>query len=181
MTPGDARALIGHQLGAYQLEALLAIGGLSECFQARHGELGLQVAVKLLPGTLAGGRDTLATLREEARRISALKHPNILPIHGIAETQGILYAVTPLPAESLRDQLDREGLLPAAHAVQLAAQLAWALHALHGIGFVHGDVRPGTLLFDADGTLQLADFCVARALARQRGRRSRVASRTWPL
>lgn len=181
MTPGDARALAGQQLGAFQLEALLPIGGLPECFKARHVELGHVVAVKLLPGTLTGGHGTLTALREEARRISALKHPNILPIHGIAETQGILYAVTPLPTASLRDRLDREGLLPATQAVQLVAQLAWALHALHGIGLIHGDVQPGTLLFDADDTLQLADFGAARALARQRGRRSRVSSRTWPL
>ena len=178
--PEHARTLVGQQLGAYQLEALLTIGGLPEFFRARHVELGRQVAVKLLPSALAGGRQTLSALRDEARRISALKHPNILPIYGIAETQGILYAVTPLPAASLRDQLDHDGLLPAAHAVQLAAQLAWALHALHGIGFVHGDVRPSMLFFDAGGILQLVDFGAARALTRQRSRRSRVAARAWP-
>ena len=181
MTPGDTRALVGHQLGAYRLEALLTIGGLPECFRARHVELGREVAVKLLPGTLAAGRETLDRLRDEARRVSALKHPNILPIYGVADAGGFFFAVTPVPRESLRDQLDREDLLPATHAVRLAAQLAWALHALHGIGFVHGDVQPGTLLFDTKGTLNLADFGVARALVRQRGRRSRVASRTWPL
>ncbi|MGH2517030.1 MAG: protein kinase domain-containing protein, partial [Ktedonobacterales bacterium] len=149
MMPADARSLTGQQLGAYQLEAHLAIGGLAECFKAYHVELRREVAVILLPGSLVGGRETLAALRDETRRISALKHPNILPLYGIAETQDILYAVTPLPAESLRDQLDREDLLAAARAVRLAAQLAWALHALHGIGLVHGDVQPGMLLFDA--------------------------------
>jgi eukaryotic-like serine/threonine-protein kinase len=181
MTSGDARAIVGHQLGAFEVEALLPIGGLPECFKARHVELGREVAVKLLPSTLVGGRETLTALRDETRRIAALRHPNILPVYGVAETQGILFAVTSLPSESLRDRLDREDLLPATDAVRLAAQLAWALHALHSIGLVHGDVQPGTLLFDADGTLQLADFGVARALVRQRGQRSRFTSRTWPL
>lgn len=179
MTPGDARALAGQQLGAYQLEAPLPIGGFPECFRARHVELAREVAIKLLPSTVTGGRDTLQRLRDEVRRITALKHPNILPVYGIADSHNILFAVLPLPRESLQDRLDREGVLSAPSAVQLAAQLAWALHALHGIGLVHGDVRPGMLLFDADGTLKLADIGAGRALARQRGRRSRDGSRAW--
>lgn len=178
---GDASAFVGHRLGAYQLEAPLPLGGMPECFKARHIATGLEVAVTLLPGILAGEHETLTTLRAEARRVATLRHPSILPIYHFAETQGILYAVTPLPVESLRDRLDREDRFPTTQAIRLAAQLAWALHALHGIGIAHGDVRPGTLLFDARGTLQLADFGMARALATLARQRPRVSSYTWPL
>lgn len=166
--PGDARELVGQQLGAYYIEAPLAIGGQADIFRARDLYTDQQVALKLLPATLSTGRDAVAHLRDEMRRIARLRHPHLLPVVEVASERGLLYAIGMLPAESLRECLERDGLLPPTEAVRYAAELAWALHALHSIGLVHGDVQPANMFFDSQNILRLADFGVTRAAHRQR-------------
>ncbi len=102
--PAGPRQLIGRQLGGYVLEALLGVGGMAEVYRAWELTLGREVAVKVLPTTLASDPGYLACFRAEARRVSALQHPHIVPVYYFGE-RPLLYLVMPILSESLRQWL----------------------------------------------------------------------------
>lgn len=177
--------LIGARLGDYELRSLLGIGGMAEVYRARDRVLERDVAVKVLPATLARDAGYVERFRNEARQVAALNHPHIVPIYTFGDdgTGGLLYHVMPLLRESLRDRLSREGALPPDVAVDLVLQVASALEAAHAIGLVHRDVKPENVLLDADGQALLTDFGIARPLTalRQSGVARTLAATGLPV
>ncbi|HEU5441866.1 MAG TPA: serine/threonine-protein kinase, partial [Ktedonobacterales bacterium] len=161
MARGNAGNLVGKTLGRYQLITLLGAGGMAEVYRGRDLSLGRDVAVKVLPATLAADPEYVERFRSEARRVARLRHPNIVPVYEFDEQDGLLYLVMPLVPESLRDRMQRDGLLPISDAIGIAIQVAGALEAAHAQGIVHRDVKPENVLLDADGHALLTDFGIA--------------------
>ncbi|HET8628074.1 MAG TPA: serine/threonine-protein kinase, partial [Thermomicrobiales bacterium] len=113
--------------------------------------------------------DFLARFAREARAAAALQHPHILPVWDYGEQAGVPYLVLPyLDGGTLGDRLRRGPLLPAT-ALGYLRQLAEALDYAHARGFVHRDVKPANLLFDAHDRLYLADFGIVKALEETTG------------
>ncbi|HEX9056247.1 MAG TPA: protein kinase, partial [Ktedonobacterales bacterium] len=97
MTPrGQQGDLVGGFIGGYQLVGLLGTGGMAEVYRGRDPQLGREVAVKVLPITLAQDPGYVTRFREEARRVAALAHPNIVPVYRYGEEHGLLYLVMPV-------------------------------------------------------------------------------------
>ncbi|MEL6985240.1 MAG: protein kinase, partial [Actinomycetota bacterium] len=108
--------------------------------------------------------------RSEAHLAGKLDHPNVLTIHDwSADEDGVdggAYIVTEyLTGGTLRQLLDREGVLSVDESVKIGLQVAQGLRAAHRAGLVHRDVKPGNLLFGADGRVRIGDFGIARAVA----------------
>jgi len=104
----------GTELGPYEIVAPLGSGGMGEVYRARDARLGREVAVKVLPETLARSADALARFQKEARAVAALSHPNIMAIFDLGKQGGIDYAVMELlEGATLRDALDSGPLPPA--------------------------------------------------------------------
>ena len=98
----------GTRLGPYEILAPLGAGGMGEVYRARDSKLERDVAVKVLPQSLAADPDALARFEREAKAVAALSHPNILAIHDFGTHDGVAYAVTELlEGETLRGKLDR--------------------------------------------------------------------------
>jgi serine/threonine protein kinase len=176
MAQEDARTLAGTRLGQYVVDAPLAINGDCTFYAATDASSGRQVVVKQLPTDVLAYAGAVEQLRTEVRRIAALRQPHLLRVYDVflaarQDGQKLLCAVTAPPRASLRDVLLRRGLPATDRAARYAAQLAWALHALHSIGLAHGELQPGALLFTDDGVLQIADFGIARVRAAHRRRR----------
>lgn len=163
-TTGEAGALTGRHLGDYELRDVLGVGGMAEVYRAFDVGLERDVAVKVLSGPLATDAGYVRRFRDEARRVAALSHPHIVPIYAFGEEpeRGLLYLVMPVVPGSLRDHLMSMGRLPADEAVEFVYQVASALEAAHGAGFVHRDVKPENILLDAQGQALLTDFGIAR-------------------
>jgi serine/threonine protein kinase len=163
--------LVGERLGQYQLEGLLGAGGMAEVYRARNlGRDGpREVAVKVLPASLASDVGYVRRFREEADRVASLKHPSIVPVLDSNEQRGLLYLVMPLLKESLRDRLEREERLTPSEAVGIARQIASALAVAHDAGLIHRDVKPENILLDGKGQAMLTDFGIARQIAPRRG------------
>lgn len=70
----------------HQLRDRLGAGGMGEVHRAFDTRLGRDVAIKMLPGLVAGDSDRLARLRREARALAALNHPNIAIVYDLIET-----------------------------------------------------------------------------------------------
>src|SRR5512141_949124 len=127
----------GTRLGPYEILSPLGAGGMGEVYRARDPKLKRDVAVKVLPQSLAADADALARFEREALAVAALSHPNILAIFDFGTHEGTAYAVTELlEGETLRARLDR-GLLAQKHAVDYALQIAKGLSAAHEKGVIH--------------------------------------------
>jgi serine/threonine-protein kinase len=135
---------------------------MAEVYRGRDRALGREVAVKVLPPSLASDAGYVRRFREEARWVAALDHPNIVPVYQYGEQQGLLFIVMPLLHESLREKLGRLGRLPAGDAMHLVVQVAAALDAAHTQGIIHRDVKPENILLNPEGRALLTDFGIAR-------------------
>ena len=157
-------ALVGQTLEGYRLRKLLGVGGMAEVYLAEEPSLRRDVAVKVLPRLLATDPNYVARFRDEARHVAGLSHPNIVPVYTFGEDRGLLYLVMPLLKESLRDRMEREGLIASKEAGRIAYSIASALHTAHHYGIVHRDVKPENILMDGDNKPMLTDFGIAREI-----------------
>ena len=162
VTTGSAGGLIGQSLGEYRLTALLGAGGMAEVYRALDVSLNREVAVKVLPPSLANDPDYVLRFRNEARHVAALNHPNIVPVFTYGEESDLLYLVMPLLRESLRERMERERVMAPQDAIRVCIQVAAALDVAHSQGIVHRDVKPENILLDDDGRALLTDFGIAR-------------------
>ncbi len=135
---------------------------MGEVYRARDSKLKREVAIKVLPQSLAADADALARFEREALAVAALSHPNILAIFDFGTHEGTAYAVTELlEGETLRGKLDA-GPIPQKQAVDYALQVAKGLSAAHEKGVVHRDLKPENLFVTRDGHLKILDFGLAK-------------------
>ena len=78
----------GARIGCYEIMSLLDTGGIGEVYRARDTKLGRDVALKVLPDSLAHDAERLARFEREAHVLAALNHPSIAQIHGFEDTAG---------------------------------------------------------------------------------------------
>ena len=78
----------GTILGPYEVIALLGAGGMGEVYRARDNRLGRDVAIKVLPASVASSPERLARFEREAKLVAGLNHPNIVVLHSIEEAEG---------------------------------------------------------------------------------------------
>jgi serine/threonine-protein kinase len=163
--PATKSGLFSGQIGPYQLVREVGRGAAGVVYEARDPE-DRRLALKLLTwpvGMQAEDRETFRRrFLREARALSAVHHPNVVPIHDAGEEEGRLYlAMEFLDGENLRALLTHTGALPPAEAVPLLLQLCDALEAVHQAGIIHRDVKPENVVVMADGGVKLTDFGVA--------------------
>ncbi|MFJ8469024.1 serine/threonine-protein kinase [Streptomyces swartbergensis] len=144
---GRPSDLVGQQIAGYRIEQEIGRGGMAVVYRARDLRLERTVALKLLAPELARNDTFRRRFTHESRAAAAIDHPHIVTVFEAGETDGVLYIAMRFVAGSdLRHLLDREGPLPPATAVRVAAQVASALDAAHDHGLVHRDVKPGNIL-----------------------------------
>jgi serine/threonine protein kinase len=88
----------GSRLGPYEIGPLIGAGGMGEVYRARDSRLGRDVAVKVLPASLASDAERLRRFEQEARAAGALNHPNVLAVYDVGTRDGSPYLVTELLA-----------------------------------------------------------------------------------
>jgi non-specific serine/threonine protein kinase len=152
----------GTRLGPYEILSPLGAGGMGEVYRAKDSKLKRNVAIKVLPESLAANAEALARFEREALAVAALSHPNILSIFDFGTQDGISYAVTELlEGETLRGKLDA-GPISQKQAVDYAVQVAKGLSAAHEKRIVHRDLKPENLFVSKDGHLKILDFGLAK-------------------
>jgi serine/threonine protein kinase len=156
-------AVDGTPFGRYRLIELLGRGGMGEVWRAYDPSIDRVVALKVLPPTFADDQVFQERFRREARSAAGLDEPHVVPIHEFGEIEGRLYVTMRLIKGRDLQELLEDGPLPPARAVKIIEQIASALHAAHGIGLVHRDVKPSNILVAQDDFAYLIDFGIARA------------------
>lgn len=172
--PGEIPA--GSRLAGYLCEEEIGRGGMAVVYRAHDDRLDRQVAVKLLAPELARDEQFRQRFMQESRIAAAVDHPNIIPVFGAGETDGVLYiAMRYVPDGDVRTLIDRSGPLPVAQACALIAQVASALDAAHARGLVHRDVKPTNMLLELSSResrpdhVYLSDFGLAKPPSAAKG------------
>jgi serine/threonine protein kinase len=159
--------LSGQLLGRYRLESRIGSGAFGTVYRARHADLDLPRALKVLRAEVAGDPDLRRRFLQEARTAAALDHPNVVRVHDYAG-DGIPYIVMDLvDSATLAERL--AGLPPGRRLTDPSVRrwvrdIGSALDHAHAHGVVHRDVKPENVLVRrADGRALVTDFGIARA------------------
>ncbi|HEX6163762.1 MAG TPA: protein kinase [Vicinamibacterales bacterium] len=148
----------GQALGGYTIVAKLGEGGMGEVYRATDPRLGRDVAIKVLPASVANDPDRRARFEREAKALASLNHFNIAQVYGF---EGAAMVMELLEGETLRDRLANGGL-PIRKALDFGAQIARGLAAAHERGIIHRDLKPENVFIVNDGQIKILDFGLAR-------------------
>ena len=168
----DARFHTGDTiLGHYTVVRQLGRGGMGTVYLARDEVSGQEVAVKVLPASLARERDIRERFIQEARALASLDHPNIVPLVTFSqEGEDRFLVMKYLQGEPLDARLRRLGVLAPEHARIVTRAVLSALGYAHARGVIHRDVKPSNVIIEGDldkgdGALVrvfLVDFGIAK-------------------
>jgi serine/threonine protein kinase len=157
--------------GRYRLVEPLASGGMGTVWRARHVELDVDVAVKVMSEELLLAPSALARFQREAKAAAQLRSAHVVQVfdYGVQDGQPYL-AMELLHGEDLRSYLERKGALPLGRAAQIVEALAKALRLAHAAGIVHRDLKPANVFLHQTGedeVVKVLDFGIAKDLAPQ--------------
>jgi serine/threonine protein kinase/tetratricopeptide (TPR) repeat protein len=154
--------MIDMTLGHYRIVEKIGEGGMGEVYRAHDERLDRDVAIKVLPTSVAQDPERIARFEREAKAVAKLDHPNILAIHDFGTDQGVTYAVTELlDGQNLRQSIPASGM-SWQKVVEMGAAIADGLAAAHGKGIVHRDLKPENVFVTSDGRVKILDFGLAR-------------------
>ena len=151
----------GHKIGPYSVNGLLGAGGMGEVYRARDTNLGRDVALKMLPETLANDADHISRFQREARTLASLNHPNIAAIYGLVENAIVMELAE---GRTLAELIDGKPI-PVPQALAIARQIAEALDYAHEQGVIHRDLKPANVKITREGRVKVLDFGLAKALS----------------
>ena len=173
------RLLPGTRLGAYEICAFIAAGGMGAVYRARHTLLGREVAIKTV-GLDPSDDSAKRRLIREAQHASLLTHPNICSIHDVGEADGLPFIVMEYVEGRTLGEVIRAAVPPLRDALEYGVQIAAALEHAHRRGIIHRDLKSSNVLIDAEGKAIVLDFGLARRLPGNTGVQSREPTVTLP-
>ncbi len=149
----------------YELNHLIARGGMAEVYRAHDRLLDRPVALKVLFPELSIDRSFVERFRREAQAAANLSHPNIVPVFDWGEDSGTYFIVMEfIDGRPLSAILKSAGPLSADRTADIGAHVAAALGYAHKHGVIHRDVKPGNVLITDEGQVKVTDFGIARAI-----------------
>ncbi len=148
----------------YEILDELGRGGMAIVFKARERQLERDVAIKVLPFSLAFDKEFVERFQREARTSAKLEHPSIIPIYRVGKSGRVIYFVMKfLRGKPLSSVLAGRGALPPAEIRKILVDVGRALAYAHRSGIVHRDVKPDNIMFDEHGQAVVTDFGIAKA------------------
>ncbi len=159
--------MIGQIVSHYEILEKLGAGGMGVVYKARDTKLDRIVAIKFLAAHLLDSERARSRFLQEALAISAMNHPNIAILYEADDVNGEPFlALEYLGGGTLRMKITNfraRGMgVPIGETVDLSLQLMEGLAHAHKNQVLHRDIKPGNLMFNAEGKLKITDFGLAR-------------------
>ncbi len=149
-------------LGRFELRRILGQGAQSVVWLAFDPRLEREVAIKLMKVGQGADASALAHWLQEARSVSRLTHPNIVPVfEADVQDQQPYLVFEYVPGQTLASVIAKRGALPPAEGVALLVDVLDALVVAHAGGVVHRDLKPSNVMVDAAGRARVMDFGIA--------------------
>jgi serine/threonine-protein kinase len=153
----------------YELVEELGRGGMAMVYRAKDRHLEREVAIKVLPFSLAFDSEFVERFQREARTAAQLEHPNIIPIYRVGRAGRVIYFVMKfLRGGSLSTVLAERKRLTPPEIRRLLVEAGSALGYAAQRGIVHRDIKPDNIMFDEFGQCLLTDFGIAKAASGQK-------------
>jgi len=161
--------MIGTELGNYRIVDALGKGGMARVYVGEHLLLGRRAAIKILDRRFDDDETIKARFFNEARAVSALKHPSIVEVYDFGHApDGRAYLVMELLAGEPLGRRMKRGVMPMEHSLVFARHIAGALAVAHEHGVVHRDLKPDNIFIERDPEVDIGerakvlDFGVAK-------------------
>jgi tetratricopeptide (TPR) repeat protein/predicted Ser/Thr protein kinase len=153
--------VIGRSLSHFHIDAKLGSGGMGVVYRATDTKLRREIALKVLPESVAADDERRRRFLREARAAAAVTHNNIATVHEVGEADGYVFiAMELVEGESLRERL--RAPLPHREALRIARQIARGLARAHEKGVVHRDLKPENVMITPEGDVKILDFGLAK-------------------
>ena len=155
---------IGKKLeGRYEIQELIGMGGMANVYRAYDVIDQRVVAVKILRDEFLDNTEFLRRFKNESKAISVLSHPNIVKVYDVSFTNSVHSIVMEyIDGITLKDYIERQGLLGWKEAIHFTLQILRALQHAHDKGIVHRDIKPHNIMLLQNGGIKVTDFGIAR-------------------
>ena len=161
--------LVGKIIGnRYEILKEIGNGGMAIVYKAKDHVLNRDVAVKVLRDEYTTDSDFIKRFNTEAQSAANLQHPNIVAIYDVGheEENDLYYIVMELiKGKTLKQIINKDGVISWKWAVNIAIQIASALEVAHKNGIVHRDIKPHNIMITEDGVAKVTDFGIAKAVS----------------
>lgn len=150
----------------YEINKELGRGGMAVVYEATDIMLDRQVALKMLRPEYASDEEFIKKIRYEARAVARISHPNVVNIYDIGQTDNYHYLVMEnIIGQNLKEIINARNKLPIIEALDIASQIASALHVAHESDIVHCDIKPHNIILTPENQVKVTDFGIARAVS----------------
>ena len=158
------------KIGPYLIERKIGSGGMGNVYLGRHQETGHEVAVKVLPASMAREEGFVLRFSREIEALRKLNNDHIVELFEDGQTDegSYYYSMEFVDGETLTSMVSRRKRIPWQEVIEITLEIATALKAAHNAGIIHRDLKPSNLMVRKDGHIKLTDFGVAHVFATTR-------------
>ena len=147
----------------YRILEVVGMGGMAVVLRAEDTVMNRIVAIKILNDEYNGNEQAEARFIDESKAVAMLSHKNIVNVFDVAIYPDIKYIVMEyVDGITLREYLDKQGVLPWNEACIYVLQILRALEHAHGKGVIHRDIKPQNIILQKNGDIKVMDFGIAK-------------------
>ncbi|MBL4883792.1 MAG: serine/threonine protein kinase [Planctomycetaceae bacterium] len=159
--------MIPDKVGPYRIERKIGSGGMGTVYLGQHVDTNQEVAVKVLPASLAREDGFVLRFTREIEAMRKLSSPHVVEVFdsGVDDDETYYYAMEYVDGVTLSKWIRENGRMPWKDVIEYSVQICSALKAAHDAGIVHRDLKPSNLLITKQNKIKLLDFGVAQVFA----------------
>ncbi len=151
----------------YEIESLIATGGMGAVYCAIQKSLDRTVALKILPHEFSKDAAFCAGFEAEAKAMARLNHPNLIGVYDFGEVNGMLFIIMEYVAgKSIYHSAHGKAIDPS-EVIRLVTGVCNGLAHAHENGIIHRDIKPSNILLDSNTQPKIGDFGLARPIERK--------------